>query len=77
MNQSASDLHQLTDGEQVSDSDVITAEKRLPAKKHGLQFVQSVIELRQSTIQTHLVHLRGCLSRDQHLRGVGGDKNFC
>lgn len=61
-------LHELTDGEQVGQSDVITTEERLTAKKHGLQFVQSVVELRQSAIQTHLVHLRARLSREEHLQ---------
>ncbi len=75
----ASDLHELTDSEQVGQSDVITAEEGLSAEKHGLQFLQSVVELRECTIQTHLVHLRAGVSREQHLRqvevetGGGGD----
>lgn len=70
----ASDLHELTDGEQVSQSDVIAAEERLSAEKHGLQFVQSVIELRQRTNQTPLVQLGASLSREEHLRQVETEK---
>lgn len=70
----ASDLHELTDGEQVGHSDVITAQEGLSAQKHGLHLLQSVIELRQSTNQTHLVHRRTRLSREEHLRQTGGDR---
>lgn len=73
---SISDLHELADGEQVGHSDVIATEEGLSAEKHGLQVVQSAVELRESTGQTPLVHLRAGLSRDQDLNQGGRDKNF-
>lgn len=45
------DLHQLADSEQVSQSDVITAQEGLSAQKHGLEFIKSVIELRERATQ--------------------------
>lgn len=73
MNQSASHLHELTYGEQVSQSDVITTKERLSPEEHGLQFVQSVIELRQCTSQPIIIHLGASLSWEEHLGQVGGD----
>lgn len=62
------DLHDLTDRKQVGHSDVISAQKGLSAEEHGLQFVQSVVKLRQCTNQTPLVHRGAGLSWDEHLR---------
>lgn len=67
----ASHLHELTDCQQVRHSDVITTQEWLPAQKHGFQFVQSVVQLSQSAIQNHLVHLRAGLDWDQYLRRAG------
>lgn len=62
------DLRELARREQVGHSDVITAKERLAAKKHGLQFIQRVVEVGESAIQTGLIHRRARLSWEQHLR---------
>lgn len=62
-----SDLHELTDGEQVGQRDVVAAEERLPAQEHVLQLVQGLLQLGQRATHTLLVHLRASLPRDQHL----------
>lgn len=61
------DLHELADGQQVGQRDIVAAEERLPAQEHGLQLVQGVVQLRQRATQALLVHLGARLPRDQHL----------
>lgn len=61
----------------------MATEERLSAEEHGLQFVQSVVQLRQSMIQTPLIHLRASLPwnkdlsgwrhRDRRVEAQGGD----
>lgn len=62
------DLHELADGKQISQGDVVATEERLPAEEHCLQLVQRVVQLSQRATQTLLVHLGASLPGDQHLR---------
>lgn len=62
------DLHELADGKQISQGDVVATEERLPAEEHCLQLVQRVVQLSQRATQTLLFHLGASLPGDQHLR---------
>lgn len=54
----------------------MATEERLSAEEHGLQFVQSVVQLRQRTIQTPLIHLRASLPWNKDLRQASVDVLF-
>jgi len=63
----ASDLHDFTDSQEVSQSDVIAAQEGLPLEKHGLQLAQRLSQLCQSPLQFHTIYRRTRQAGKQHL----------
>lgn len=55
-----SDLHELTDSEQVGQCDVITTQEVLLLQELRLQFVKCLVQFPQSTLQFNIVHRLSC-----------------